>query len=63
MIIFYAILAIKTKLNLCSGYQFDIMNDNYMSNKRRHLMSDCTEFDGGESIVQQMNRLTTEEVD
>ncbi len=60
---FYTILAIKTTLNLCSGYQFDMMNDNYISNKRRHLMSDCTQIDGGESLVQQMNRLTTEEVD
>jgi hypothetical protein len=38
------------------------MNGSHMGNKRPHYILDPTESDGGESLVQQMNRLTTEEV-
>jgi hypothetical protein len=55
---FSIILATKSTGNLCSPFQCD-MNNN-ISNKRRHLMLDCTESDGGESLVQQMSRLTVE---
>ncbi len=34
-----------------------------MSSKRPHYILDPTESDRGESLVQQMSRLTTEEVD
>jgi hypothetical protein len=34
-----------------------------MRSKRPHYILDPTESDGGESLVQQMSRLTTEEVD
>jgi hypothetical protein len=55
---FSIILATKSTGNLCSPFQYD-MNNN-ISNKRRHLILDCTESDGGESLVQQMSRLTVE---
>jgi len=57
------ILANKITNNLCSRCQLDTINDNnYISKKRPHFILDPIMFDGGESLVQQMNRLTTEEV-
>ena len=54
----------KTSINLCSRCQFDINNNNnFISNKRRFFMLDHTVSDGGDSLVQQMGRLTTGEVD
>jgi len=60
---FGIISANKTKINICSSCQFDMMNNNYMNKKRPHFILDPTVPDGGESFVQQMSRLTIEEVD
>jgi hypothetical protein len=60
---FYTILAIGTTTNICSRCQFNRINKNRLCNKRRHLILDSTECDGGESLAQQMSQLTTEEVD
>jgi hypothetical protein len=56
------ISAIKKAANLCSRCHYEIMNGNYMSNKRPHHILEQTESDGGESLAEQMGRLTTEEV-
>ena len=52
----------KTSMNLYSHCQFDLMNYNYMSNKRRYFVLDSNECDEGEMLAQQMNQLRTEEV-
>lgn len=49
-------------INICSHCQYDMMNTNHMNNKRRYFLLDSTETDGADSLVLQMNRLTTEEV-
>jgi hypothetical protein len=38
-------------------------NNNYTSKKRPHFILDPMVSDGGELLVQEMSRLTTEEVD
>ncbi len=53
----------KTSINICSRCQYDMMNNYYMGHKRRHLLLEPLESDGGESLIQQMSRLKTEEVD
>ncbi|CAF3920202.1 unnamed protein product [Rotaria sordida] len=58
---FIYLTPMKTTLTICSHCQYDMMDNNHMSNKRRYSIFDHTEHDGGESLVQQMSRLTTEE--
>ncbi|CAF1104309.1 unnamed protein product [Rotaria sp. Silwood1] len=58
---FIYLTPMKTTINLCSRCQWDMINNNHISNKKRYYIFDPTESDGGELLAQQMSRLTTEE--